>query len=378
MRVQQLICCAVFALLADNVVAQESSTSREGVGPKLENGHPRGLPLDASGREKRNAGWTLSLDNDLLSFGDRDFDYTGGLAVTFAGRRAKEWWFSLDPVVGWLDPLLPSSTKGEAGFQLHSFQAGLIAFTPDDLSSHDPLPFDRPYASLLFASNSRTHVTHPSVPVYETSFTLGVLGLDVAKAIQRGVHTALDQDRVPEGWDHQISYGGEPTLRFIWGRQSLLASNFESGATEYELKWRAEASAGYLTEASVSLSGRWGVINTPWWSFTPERADYISQPSPVIGNALRAGTRELYVWGGVKLRASAYNVFLQGHFRESDVEVDADRIERLVGEAWLGLTWQMSREHRLAYVLRYQTQEIKDGPASRDLLWAGLVFSRDL
>src|SRR5690606_25705349 len=99
----------------------------------------------------------------------------------------------------------------------------------------------------------------PAEPVYETSFTLGVLGLDAAKAIQRGIHTGLDQDRVPEGWDHQISDGGEPTLRFVWARQALLASNFEARTTEYELKWRSEVSVGYLTEASVSLSGRWGV-----------------------------------------------------------------------------------------------------------------------
>ena len=60
------------------------------IGPILEDGLPRGLPLDAEGLEKYNAGSTIAFDNDLLFFGDRDFDYTGGGAVTLAGRRAIE------------------------------------------------------------------------------------------------------------------------------------------------------------------------------------------------------------------------------------------------------------------------------------------------
>jgi len=379
-RASQLIAWAVLAVVTMKVGAQDGSPADASieVGPRLVDGQPRGLPLDVSGREKQNGGWTISFDNDLLSFADRDFDYTGGIALTLAGRRARDWWFSLDPIVGWLDPLVPSSAPDKEAFRLHSLQVGLMAFTPDDLNSHDALPLDRPYASLLFVSNSRMFITHPAAAVYETSFTWGVLGWDAAKAVQRGIHTGLDQQRVPEGWQHQISDGAEPTLRFVWARQSLLASDFQLRATEYELKWRAELSAGYLTEASVAVSGRWGVVNTPWWSFTPERADYISQPSPVVGNAVRAGVRELYVWGGLKVRARAYNAFLQGQFRDSAVEVATDRVERLIGEAWAGVTWQISQEYRVGYVVRYQTREIKDGPASRNLLWAGLVFSRDL
>lgn len=214
MHTLKLIACTALVVTATNAGAAASTHTgaNRTSGPRLEDGRPPGLPLDAIGQEKHNAGWTLAFDNDLLSFADRDFDYTGGLAVTFAGRRAQEWWFSLDPIVGWLDPLLPAAAlAGQPALPLHSLQAGLVAFTPDDLNSHDPMPLDRPYASLLFLSNSRTFVTDPAQPIYETSFTLGVLGWDAAKAIQRGIHTGLDQERVPEGWDHQISDGGEPT-----------------------------------------------------------------------------------------------------------------------------------------------------------------------
>lgn len=144
------------------------------------------------------------------------------------------------------------------------------------------------------------------------------------------------------------------------------------------MKWRVEASVGYLTESSISFSGRWGLINSPWWSFTPERADCISQPDPVIGNALYKNARELYLWSGIKLRVRAYNAFLQGQFRESKVELDYGRIESWSVDAWLGVTWQASDEYRIGYVLRYQTKELKDELERRDLIWAGLILSRDL
>ena len=101
MRALQLIAWAVLVVVTMKVDAQDGSQTEASteVGPQLEDGRPRGLPLDANGREKQNAGWTVAFDNDLLSFADRDFDYTGGLAVTFAGKRASDWWFSLDRIV---------------------------------------------------------------------------------------------------------------------------------------------------------------------------------------------------------------------------------------------------------------------------------------
>src|SRR5690606_20781485 len=96
---------------------------------------------------------TFALDNDLLQFGDRDFDYTGGFAVTLAGRRAAEWPISLDRAAGWLEPLVPREGQDASPrFILHALQIGLIAFTPDELNVAARIANDRPYASLLFAA----------------------------------------------------------------------------------------------------------------------------------------------------------------------------------------------------------------------------------
>ena len=41
--------------------------------------------------EKYSTGWAFYLDNDALTTGDSDEDYTGGFAVTLSGRRATEY-----------------------------------------------------------------------------------------------------------------------------------------------------------------------------------------------------------------------------------------------------------------------------------------------
>jgi hypothetical protein len=336
------------------------------------------IPYDTVVAEEYDAGWTLAFDNDVMSFADRDSDYTAGVAVTFAGSRVAEWPITLDRPASWLDPLVPMHEDLGTVQPLHAMQVGLIAFTPEDLDISEPILDDRPYASLLFLSNSRVFVTDPWHPAYETSFTVGVLGLDLAGDLQHAFHSALNVGETPKGWDNQISEGGEPTVRATWARQALLGSRSREGAAGRELKWRVEGSVGYLTEASIALSGRWGRINTPWWSVAPERADYVSQLAPVLGAPMRKGVRELYLWAGLKTRVRAYNAFLQGQFRDSVVTVPSSKVERLIGEAWLGVTWQIARACRLSYVARYQTPEVENGPAGRGLLWAGLLITNDL
>ena len=52
--------------------------------------------------EKYSTGWAFYLDNDALTTGESDEDYTGGFAVTLSGRRETEYHISLD---GWLNGL---------------------------------------------------------------------------------------------------------------------------------------------------------------------------------------------------------------------------------------------------------------------------------
>lgn len=338
---------------------------------------PAGAPVDAWGSEKEDAGWTVYFDNDSLTPIQRDEDYTGGVAVTLAGRRAQNTWVSADTPLGLIDALfLPASV--DTSFQLHSLQVGGLAFTPGNIKESAVRDGDRPYASLLYLANGRSYIGDGNGPVYHTSLSIGLLGTRIVPEFQNGFHGAIGANK-PKGWDHQISDSGEPTFRYTLTRQDLALAGHTAGNTDYEVKHSVAGSIGYLTEGSVALSWRWGRINTPWWAGPPDRVEYIAEPAPATGgSAQNSNVRELYVWGGIKGHARLYNSFLQGQFRDSDLEYGYSQVRPLIGEAWIGITAQIVGEYRLSWVMRYQTSELKPEPGDRSMVWGGLVLSHDL
>lgn len=252
-------------------------------------------------------------------------------------------------------------------------QTGWLSLTPQDLDAVEVDPGDRPYASLLFVSAVRQYVAPDARSVRYSDLTFGFLGLSQTSKLHSAIHKAVGSD-TPRGYGHQISAGGEPTARYAIGGSTLRAQRlaFGSGLIEANTTW--ELSAGYLTEASYAVSTRLGAIDSPWWSFSPERADYIARPSPVIrgrGN----GLNELYVWAGAKVRLRAYNAFLQGQFRDSDHTFAADQINHVIGEAWIGVTGQFFSGTQMSYAVRYQTAEIREGSGRRAPVWAGITIS---
>lgn len=159
-----------------------------------------------------------------------------------------------------------------------------------------------------------------------------MLGTQLGAEIQDSIHELSGSDNA-NGWDHQISDGGEPTFQYSVSRQTLLGSGLLDNEIDYELKYSLSSSIGYITEANASVSTRWGHINTPWWSFTPENADYAYRPAPVVGTLKGKHKPELYLWGGAKLRARAYNAFLQGQLRDSEVTYSSSELNPLIFEA---------------------------------------------
>lgn len=334
------------------------------------------LPLNSLPVARWNSGWALHLDNDLFSGKGKDQDYTAGATLTLNGQLAVDRAFSVDGALRWVNDKtgLAAKLNSDRFFQTqHALQIGFLLFTPENIVTPLAIDDDRPYANLVFLANSRYSLSTNQRVLYNSTLTVGLLGSSFGESLQRTVHDALDVEKA-NGYAHQISDGGELTARYAVARHSLLASGFSRRAS-YDVKLALEASVGFLTEASVALGMRWGRIQSPWWSSVSEYADYQARPA-LNGSALSGPvSRDTYFSAGIRLRARAYNVFLQGQFRKSDVTFSNSALEPLLLESWVGLTTNV-RGLRIQYALRHQTAELRRGTGARTLTWAGISVSR--
>lgn len=338
----------------------------------------RGASLDRADSETLRSlsqpygGWSLAIDNDLFGPASSDRDYTGGIALTVSGPNTGRSWWSLDPALRQMDRALLGRNRDVARANIqHSAQVGLISFTPQDITRPDVIADDRPYASLMYVTTARQYVDSDERRVRQSALTLGILGLSLTSDVHDAIHEAVGSE-TPRGYANQISGGGEPTLRYVLSDSKLRGQRIALGSGLLETKTTAEMSLGFLTEASYAVSTRLGAIDSPWWSFNPERVDYIAQPSAV---ARARGGSEFYFWAGAKLRVRAYNAFLQGQFRDSAHTFASDDLEHVIGEAWIGFTGELGNGTTMSYSVRYQTAEISRGVGSRDPVWAGVTIT---
>lgn len=314
-------------------------------------------------------GVRVHIDNDLFSGTTRDRDYTGGMAVTVSGNYARDGLLSLDPILSRVDKL--TTPQAQYATIHHAQQFGLIAFTPVDIAATQPLFDDRPYASLLFVSNGAVRVDPDNRGAWSSSLTLGVLGLSLSGRMHSAVHELTGSEK-PLGYDNQISAGGEPTARYTLARHHLWIAN---PTATLDVKTTVQGSVGYLTETSAAISMRVGRFSSAWWSFAPELRDYIAAPLPV--EVVSSSRPEIYFFTGARVKARAYNAFLQGQFRDSVVAYSASQIEPVVAEVWIGVVTQLHEQTQLSYTLNYQTAEIRKGKAARDSLWGTVQLSHN-
>ncbi len=305
----------------------------------------------------------IALDNDVFVPGSRDQDYTAGVNIAYSGTDVDSSLFYIDKPLRVLENIV-AFKHGEK--DNYTIETGLYGFTPEDISQSEPNDDDRPYASILYLSSAHESVDEHSSIAWKSVLTVGVLGLDLFGSMQNRIHREVDSPRA-QGWSNQISDGGELTARYQLSRQSALSVPVQN----LEAKWTQQISLGYITEASVGVSARYGRMNSEWWKFSPELASYGEQRSGEVGSA-----GESYIFAGAALKARAYNVFLQGQFRNSDVTYSSDEINRILFDAWVGYSHSLGRGYQLSYTLRGQSSEVKSGGGDRNLLWGGFTLSK--
>lgn len=319
--------------------------------------------------EPDDRSWTVHVDNDLFAFTDRDSDYTAGFAFSLGGDEARGHPLSPHALLDRMDARLPFASGAVA--EAHAFDVGMLLFTPQDLSMREPQHDDRPYASLAYVSASNLRVDAARDVAYQSSLTVGFLGLPLAETLHRNVHDLVGSVE-PHGYEHQISAGGEPTFRYAVARKRLLASGSYDDRP-YTLRFGSGASVGYLTEASAELGFRWGRTSVPWWSSLPASSEYAGHAPIGSGRRpLRSNRIEILFDMGIGARARVYNSFLQGQFRDSAVEFSSSQVDRLLFEAWFGVTGVLKNGLSVSYTVRRQTAELETDPASRAYTWASI------
>lgn len=366
------------ALLAVVPIAHAGTAASAHRAEPVSGGCLHGNEAAAGSAEPTALGAGVVLDEHLLTDGSRDQDYNGGGEITLSGGRAGPVGYILDRALGALDheACREARFSGEGWRVRHAFAAGLLIFTPQDLAAHDVVPGDRPYASLFFLSVGRRYASPRAEVVYDSSLTVGMLGLSAAGAVQRALHH-LTGSAQPHGWSHQISSGGEPTARYELARQALIG-RYGAAGWRADSKWTTAVSVGTVTEASLALATRFGRIESPWWAFTPEQDTYVEETQPTPPPLPRHAPAELFAFAGVRIKVRAYNAFLQGQFRHSDLRYGEGDLNQVLGEAWAGLEYRTATGWAIEYLARWDSPELRSGIGSRSIFWGSVQISKSL
>ena len=320
--------------------------------------------------------WTLQVDDDFLALTQRDRDYTAGVAFTLVDEDSAARPLPLGGALDWIDGVTRFGRLGsDAASSRRALAFGMQLFTPRDLEAEEPLPDDRPYATLAYLTGSSLAIDADRNIAFESSFTVGLLGLPIVGALHRSLHVLLSSP-LPNGYAHQISDGGEPTFRYAVSRGRLLTSGMHN-ERPYSVRFGIGASIGYVTEASAELAYRSGPLRVPWWSAPPVSADYAGQP-PIAAfpEPGAAASRGVVFEAGIEARVRIYNAFLQGQFRESDVTYSYDQLDHVLVEAWVGFAMTLKKGLGVGYTIRHQTQDIAHGPAARAFTWGSISFAQ--
>ncbi len=370
-------------------------------------------------QEGYNTAFALYTDQDTFQIPSTDQDYTMGVQFTFSGCWVEKRRF--DAPLQLLDRLFHvdglMQRRADGGVRSHSFSFGDSAFTPLKgkdgviLAETAPRYDDRPYANILFASVRRqTFRYHTAVT---SELTVGLLGLRVGRAVQTWIHQHKG-DVTPGGWPHQISNGGEPTLRYRVAVQQLLFRAFThdtaarrvegddvrrdaetialAGANPAKVRWidsavDVEGNLGYYTNLGGGVKVRAGrIMSSPFGerqainttkAFPRSRARSASATEDDRGSH---PSWELYGWGGLGGYVWAYNALFQGQFRDSDVTMgfsprppSHSTLRRVTGEWQAGVTFAV-KWLSLSYV-RSEHTRLFDGPNARTHGWGGLYLT---
>lgn len=347
------------------------------------------VPASSAGgvvfEERLFAGIGLVHDNDNLPHPGntlRDDNYSAAYELRVNGRIVERLGLAA-PLKGldWLTRASLVHARGQRRF--HSAQAIGVIYTPDRIASSEVQTDDRPYASLMAVTVTRTSILGAALDrEWSTGLSLGMLGLELPGEAQRLLHrtrrwmTGKSVPPDPLGWDNQISAGGEPTGLYHAAYRQRIAGDGGAGRRKHwEVLGGLAGEAGYSVSASAEVAARVGAFSSEFWEFPRGVGGAaVGQQGPVVEGQRRW---DVMVFALVRPRAVAYDALLQGQFRRSVFTVPV-RHGLIEWEGGLGGSIPMG-SHQLQVVVQLAQGRTADyiGPKASAYTWGtvGLFFT---
>lgn len=237
---------------------------------------------------------SLTSDNDAYLFWEplrtrSDREYTNGLELQVEMAGAPAWGRALARGAARCD----GGEDAAHDCTATTVDFGQKIFTPR-VDDQTPLPGQRPYAGWLYlraTGHLQSAARRRSVGV-----EAGVTG---EPSLGRAVHLAWHRVTgfwEPEGWDHQLRF--EPGVAVRYDEARLLALRAGEGRVATVAPEWGAALGNVLTEAHAGVRARVGWRVPHPWSAAADRGQ-------------RAVS--VYALGGVRQRAVAHNLFLDGN-----------------------------------------------------------------
>lgn len=324
------------------------------------------LPFSIPAAVLTDRGIGIYIDQDLfVPLYNEDRDYTMGIGLEFFWGKKQGLYF-LDNLVRSAGHWIGIDKNDKNNRIVYSFLLGTLAYTPDDLAESSPIFNDRPYSSLIYISNKRVRASKRRALAAEVS--IGLLGTQFARVGQTALHkiyreaTNSDEPVEPRGWSHQISNGGEPTMRVRLSSSLLHDSLSREGV--WDVASTTGLSLGFQTNINFSIAIRLGHIKTKFWSlpFDPVNRGSFLPSKP--GN-------EWYFWGASRVHLIGYDALLQGQFRDSEVTYSYDELESVVYDNAIGFTAGF-KETQITLSANVRSSELKN--SDRRQIWGSINY----
>jgi hypothetical protein len=282
----------------------------------------------------------LQWENDIFTGRGTDRHYTNGLRLSLlrGDDQVPGWLLSVARALPWFPP---------GGRVRGSWALGQNLYTPEDISTPELVPDDRPYAAWLYLGAGLVLENGRVLDIMELS--LGMVGpTALGEEVQKGIHQFIGSPE-PRGWDNQIP--DELAVQAIWQRQWRQLHDGQDRGLGVDLMPHVGAALG-----NVFIHGAAGATVRLGFDLPADYGPPRIQPA-LPGSEFFLPGRRLsgYLFLGGEARAVLRDIFLDGSTFKDSHAVDRNW---LVADIQAGAALQ-SHGVRLAYTWVLRSEEFR-------------------